>query len=103
MGWDWLTRGGWKGVGVGEAFGAAVINMNGSGALELATGVAPQPARKMLARKNNRRWVFMKSWWCMVGFGYGVAVGKAVIVAVAGMGVKVKVGEGVSVTVTVAV
>ena len=45
--------GGWKGVGVGEAFGAAVINTNGNGAG--AVGAVPHEASNNESKKINLR------------------------------------------------
>ncbi len=55
------TSGGWNGVGVGEAFGAAVINTNGSDA-GAAMGAVPHDASNNVSKKINLRVdVFMMS------------------------------------------
>ena len=46
---------GWKGVGVGEAFGAIVTRIKGTPAAGGAGAIEPQPARRMAdAREINR-------------------------------------------------
>lgn len=67
-----MTIGGWKGVGVGDAFGAAVIKINCVPALGVAIGAPLHPAREKLAiRINHRKGFIVKDWdsvvdrlWC---------------------------------------
>jgi len=96
---------GWKAVGVGEAFGAAVTNANGKACCALGTvdAKAPHPARRYPARR-----VILISFlirYCAGGdvgvlVAVGVAVGGVVCVAV-GVGGSVGVDVGVSVDGTV--
>ena len=54
------TSGGWKGVGVGEAFGAEVIKTNGNGAG--VAGAVPHEASSNVSNKIDLRVDdFMKS------------------------------------------
>ena len=48
------TSGGWNGVGVGEAFGAAVINTNGNDA-GVDAGAVPHEASNNVSNKINLR------------------------------------------------
>ena len=99
---------GWKGVGVGEAFGAAVTRTNGRA--EAAGAAVPHPASRNPARKMT--WINFLIRYCeggglggvFVDVGIEVAVGSGVEVAV-GMevGVAVAVGNSVAVGISVGV
>lgn len=84
---------GWKGVAVGEAFGAAVTNTNGKAGCTLADAGIPHPASSIPARRITWKRVFMC--YCEGGSAVvGVAVGE-------GVTVKVSVGGNVELGVTV--
>ncbi len=113
IGWGWnvpvgVQGTGWKGVGVGEALGAAVTRTKGRAG---AAGAAvPHPARSNPARKV--RWINFLILYCdegglvgvfaAVGIEVEVAVGNEVEVAV-GMEVAVAVGSSVAVGISVGV
>lgn len=96
---------GWKAVAVGEAFGAAVTNVNGKDCCVVgaADAKAPHPARKYPARSVI--WItFLIRYWDggVVGVlvAVGVDVGRDVAVGVA-VAVGISVAVGVSVAGTV--
>ena len=99
---------GWKGVGVGDAFGAEVTRTNGS-AGDAGTGASvPHPTSKILARSNTCKSFFICYSAAGVigvfeGVKVGVAVGVDVEVAVGGMLVAVGTSVADGVTVGVAV
>ena len=90
---------GWKGVGVGDAFGAAVTNTNGK------TGCAgaklPHPASSIPARSTTRKVRFMRYGDSgVIGVRDGVAVLMNVAVGICvSVGADVLVGIGVLVAV----
>ena len=80
---------GWKGVGVGDAFGAAVTNTNGKA--DCAGAKLPHPASSIPARSMTRKVLFMR----YGDFGViGVRDGVAVLMNVA-VGICVSVGADV--------
>src|SRR5215212_8099875 len=85
---------GWKGVGVGEALGAAVTKINGRAGCVGAGASAPHPARSSPARKM--RWIIFLIRYCDGGGvgGVPVAVGRSVAA-----GGSVAVSLGVTITV----
>jgi hypothetical protein len=91
--------GGWKGVRVGEAFGAAVISTMESDA-GAAAGATPQDVKNRVvisaARQSDVFGIKLSGF--EMTYGYGVAVGKAVMVGVgsAGAGVQVNVSANVA-------
>ena len=92
---------GWKGVGVGDALGAAVTNTNGNA--DCAGATVPHPASIELARRIPMQ-VFLMSYGNGVIDGVCVMDAVGVIVAVyAVVGEAVGVGEEVEIKVEVAV
>ena len=86
---------GWKGVAVGDAFGAAVTNTNGKAGCTLAdTGArVPHPASSP-ARRITWKKFFMCYWEGVIGVFVLVGIGE-------GVTVKVSVGGSVELGVTV--
>lgn len=94
---------GWKGVGVGDAFGTAVTNTNGRAGCAWAGIRGPQPARIILARIVIRTRFLIYSDAGVTGVFDGVKVGGTVgtEVKVDVGGTKVKVGMAVGTSVSV--
>jgi hypothetical protein len=91
---------GWKGVGVGEAFSAAVTNTKGRVGCLVGNAAAPHPASTALSMIEERRLAGKTAWKSfficygkkvMVAVGTNVNVGASVAV---GGGVKDAVGDG---------
>ena len=118
VGWAWtvpvgVQRIGWKGVGVGEAFGAAVTRVKGRGGwtLEGASARGLHPARRQTARSRMVKSRFMPYGLGVTGVscitvdggssvsvgGAVVTVGRGVCVSVAKVGMIVTPGIGVRV------
>ena len=101
---------GWKGVGVGDAFGAAVTNTNGKAGC--AGAKLPHPASSIPARSMTRKVLFMRygdsgvigvrdgvAVLLNVAVGICVSVGAVVLVGGTGVLVLVVVGKfGTTVT-----